>query len=158
MNSILSDYWPTFTLYQSLREQLLDLLDDGDLAFQPTAANSSLGALCRQIGEVEYAYIQSFRTFRIDFGYRNETPGLGSDVIALRAWYETLDADLKAAVGALSEDDLQTRMVDRGGWEISPRIQLEIYKEALLIFYGKVSVYLHALGKTLPDQWQNWIG
>jgi hypothetical protein len=27
----------------------------------------------------------------------------------------------------------------------------------LLIFYGKASVYLKALDKTLPEQWQAWI-
>jgi IS605 OrfB family transposase len=32
------------------------------------------------------------------------------------------------------------------------------YKEALLIFYGKVSMYLKAIGKILPEQWQEWIG
>jgi hypothetical protein len=32
-----------------------------------------------------------------------------------------------------------------------------IYREALLIFYGKASIYLKALGKTLPEQWQAWI-
>jgi hypothetical protein len=36
-------------------------------------------------------------------------------------------------------------------------IQLHIYREALLSFYGKASVYLKALGKTLPEQWQSWI-
>jgi hypothetical protein len=35
---------------------------------------------------------------------------------------------------------------------------LEIYKEALLIFYGKTSVYLKATGKELPEQWLAWIG
>ncbi|MFP4346453.1 MAG: hypothetical protein ACLFU8_17340 [Anaerolineales bacterium] len=38
-----------------------------------------------------------------------------------------------------------------------PHVQLEIYKEALLIFYGKVSVYLKALGKVPSEHWQAWI-
>jgi hypothetical protein len=68
-----------------------------------------------------------------------------------------LDAGLEAAVGALSEEDVQTRQIDRGGWSVSLLIQLDVYKEALLIFYGKASVYLKAMGKPRPLQWQEWI-
>lgn len=39
-----------------------------------------------------------------------------------------------------------------------PAVQLDIYKEALLIFYGKVTVYLRSMGKALPRRWQEWIG
>ena len=50
------------------------------------------------------------------------------------------------------------RKIDRGGgFIISPAIQLEIYKEALLIFYGKADVYLKAMGKPRPEQWTVWI-
>jgi len=46
----------------------------------------------------------------------------------------------------------------RGDFKLRPAIQLSIYNEALLIFYGKASVYLKAMGKTLPEQWEDWIG
>jgi hypothetical protein len=39
-----------------------------------------------------------------------------------------------------------------------PTEQLDVYRGALLIFYGKVGVYLKAIGVTLPPQWQAWIG
>lgn len=38
-----------------------------------------------------------------------------------------------------------------------PTFQLEVYKEALLIFYGKASVYLKAMGKPRPPQWRERI-
>jgi hypothetical protein len=116
-----------------------------------------LGALCQEIGEVERAYIDSFQTFRIDFAYRNPEPGLAESVGQLSAWYNALDAELEAAIAALSEEDVKTRQIDRGGWSLPPSIQLEVYKEALLIFYGKASVYLKALGKSRSEQWQEWI-
>jgi hypothetical protein len=76
----------------------------------------------------------------------------------LIVWYEQLDRDLKATIEALSEDAIQNRKVDRGpDFKVSPLIHLTIYNEALLIFYGKVSVYLKMMGKTLPQQWQAWI-
>jgi hypothetical protein len=122
-------------------------------------ANPTLGALCREIGEVEVAYIQSFKTFKQDFTNRHTEPGLEDSVTALAAWFAELDRELKAVIGGLAEEDIKGRTIDRGGdFRPAPFIQLEIYKEALLIFYGKVSMYLKAMGKILPEQWQEWIG
>lgn len=159
MNSIIRDYYPTFQLYQALRDQLMDILTDDDLAYSIGSANPTLGALCRELGEVEHAYVESFKTFRLDFSYRNPDAELEGNVNALSAWFVDLDHELKDAIAALSEDDLTTRTVDRGGgFELSPRMQLGAYVEALLIFSGKVIVYLRAMGKTPPQQWQDWIG
>lgn len=158
MNSIMTEYYPVFELYQSLRDQLMALLNDGDLAFRPGDNNPTLGALCREMGEVQYAYLQSFKTFKLDFSYRNDEPGLQDSVQQLTTWYEQLDQALKKVVSGLSEEDVSNRMIDRGGdFVLSPRIQLDVYKEALLIFYGKASVYLRMMGKPLPEQWQEWI-
>jgi uncharacterized damage-inducible protein DinB len=159
MNSIMTEYYPVFELYQTLRDQLMALLDDDDLAFRPDARNPTLGALCLEMGEVQQAYIQSFKTFEMDFSYRNEEPGLAEDVSRLVAWYEQLDRQLKEVVSGLSEEELRDRVIDRGpDFTLPPRIQLDVYKEALLIFYGKVSVYLRMMNKPLPEQWLEWIG
>jgi len=158
MNSIMTGYYPVFELYQSLRNQLMALLEDDDLAFRPGDNNPTLGALCREMGEVQYAYIQSFKTFKIDFSYRYDEPGLQDSVQRLTAWFEQLDQELKEVVSGLSEEDVSNRIIDRGGdFVLSPRIQLDVYKEALLIFYGKTSVYLKMMAKPLPEQWQQWI-
>jgi hypothetical protein len=157
MNSIMAEYFPTFRLYQALRTELMDSLTNDDLTYAPGGENPPLGALCVEIGEVETAYIQSFQTFTIDFSYRTPLPGLASSVLTLTAWYQGLDAELEATIAGLSEDEVKTRMIDRGGWSLPPLIQLEVYKEALLIFYGKVSVYLKAMGKLRSQQWQEWI-
>jgi hypothetical protein len=151
--------YPLFELYQALRNQLMETLVDDDLSFRIHPEGPSLGALCREIGEVERAYIDSFKSFTQDFSYRYPEEAIESRVTELVAWYGALDEELKDTVAALDEADIINRVIDRGGgFTVSPRIQLEIYKEALLIFYGKVSVYLKAMGKTLPEQWQAWIG
>src|SRR5262245_40798590 len=150
MNSIMREYFPTFQLYQAMRDQLMEILADDDLSFQPGGANRPLGELCREIGEVENAYIQSFKTFTLDFSYRNTTPGLEGSVARLSGWFAELDRELKATVEGLSEDDIKSRKIDRGHFALPPMIQLDVYKEALLIFYGKAIVYLRAMGKTLP--------
>jgi hypothetical protein len=157
MNSLITDTYPTFRMYQVLRGQLLELLSDDDLRFTPGGENLSLGALCVEIGEVQHAYNQSFMDWRMDLSYRNPEPGLAESVSQLASWYKILDAELEAIISHLSEEDIKTRQIDRGGWSTTPLIQLEVYKEALLIFYGKVSVYLKALGKPRPQQWREWI-
>jgi hypothetical protein len=68
-----------------------------------------------------------------------------------------------ASLEGLSEDDIANRRIVRSDFDIDdfaplPAVQLDIYREALLIFYGKVSVYLRAMGKTLPKRWVEWIG
>lgn len=158
MNSIMREMYDLFEMYQALRNQLMGILTDDELAFTPGGENLSLGELCLEIGEVEHSYIQSFKTFTQDFGYRNETPGLAGSVAQLQEWFAALDAELRDTVAALTEEDVTTKRIDRGpDFQVPPRWQLDIYKEALLIFYGKVSVYLKAMGKERPLQWQHWI-
>ncbi len=158
MNSLIENQYPTFELYQALRMQLMGILTDEDLLFEVGGENMTLGALCRQMGETENSYIESFINFTQDFSYRHDAPGLAQSVDRLTVWYADLDRELKSVVSALSEEDLANRTIDRGGgFAVSPAIQLEIYKEALLIFYGKVDVYLKAMGTARPEQWAAWI-
>ena len=159
MNSIMTERYPLFQMYQALRDQLMHLLSDDDLQYRPTENNPTLGTLCREIGETERSYIESFRTWQQDFSYRHPDAEVETSVAKLSAWFGELDQELKEALESLSEDDLKNRVIDRGGdFKLPPHLQLEVYKEALLIFYGKASVYLHAMGKPLPEQWQHWIG
>jgi hypothetical protein len=174
MNSVAREIFPTttptglaeslapfFTDYQALRAQLMKILTDDDLGYRVGGANPSLGGVCREIGEVEHSYIEAFKTFTQDFTYRNGDPRLESSVAALSAWYAELDKELKAAIEGLSEDEIANRTTDRREFpDFKPtvRVQLDIYREALLIFATKVSVYLRAMGKELPQQWQEWIG
>jgi hypothetical protein len=165
MNSIDREYLATtfFHEYQALRDQLMEILTDDDLGYRVGAASGNLGALCREIGEIERSYIESFRNFRQDFDYRNPDTRFESSVVALASWYGELDRELMAAVEGLSEDEIANRKIIRSDFDVAyfaplPKEQLDVYREALLIFYGKASVYLRAIGKSLPPQWQEWIG
>ena len=158
MNSIIKEQGPVLEQTQAMRYQLMEILTDEDLDYSPGGENPTLGALCREMGEVQQAYITSFQTFEQDFSYRVSDPELEHSVERLADWFQALDRELETALGSLSEEDIQTRVIDRGGgFVLPPSIQLHIYREALLIFYGKASVYLKALGKTLSEQWQSWI-
>jgi hypothetical protein len=158
MNSIMKEQGQILEQTQALRNQMMEILTDEDLGYSPGGGNPTLGGLCREMGEVEHAYIESFKTFQQDFSYRNEEPRLESSVERLASWFQALDSELKEALEALSEEDIANRLIDRGGgFVLPPLIQFHIYREALLIFYGKASVYLKALDKTLSEQWQAWI-
>jgi hypothetical protein len=61
MNRVMTDYYPLFELYQVLRSQLMAMLSDEDLSFRPDGENPPLGFLCREIGETEVSYIESFK-------------------------------------------------------------------------------------------------
>ncbi len=157
-NAILREDYPIFALYQALRTSLLDAIGDEDLAFRLPGENLSLGDLCREIGRVEGAYIESFRTLRWSIPAAAGEADKARTVREMRGWFETLDEQLREAVAALTDEDLDTCTVDRGeGFRVPPRVQLQIYKEALLIFYGKASVYLKARQIEPSPQWQEWI-
>jgi hypothetical protein len=155
MNSLMTQYGELLQDTQDFRPLLLSLLEDSDLAFA-LPGNMTLGELCREMGETEYGYVKSFSTFNHEWGYRHADPAVTTSLTALGAWYQTLDADLGAALNALTEDDIATKKV-RGNWAGIEK-ELQLYREALLMFYAKAGVYLRALGKNLPEIWIDWMG
>jgi hypothetical protein len=163
MNSLVRDHLAAtwFAAYQDLRTQLMGVLGDDDLAFLPGGATYTLGQLCREIGEIEHSYIEAIRTFRQDFEWRNPDPRLERSVAALSSWFADLDRDLQAAIEAVTDDDATNRRFIRADIpDFSPLLpqELDIYREALLIFYAKASIYLRAMDRELPGDWQVWIG
>lgn len=164
MHHLVADHLSSVGLdeYQALRDQLLDVLRDEDLGTRFDGDSLTLGELCREMGEVEHAYVESLRTFRMNYEYRQSDQRMETSVAALRSWYTDLDRDLMAALEALTEGDLERRIVrsdfDPDYYAPRPISQLGTYREALLIFYGKASIYLRALGRPFPPQWQTWIG
>lgn len=158
MNSLLESEFPLHET-QSLRYDLLQTLTDSDLAYKLPGDNLTLGELCREIGEVEYSYIQSFKTFTHDWSYRTTEPELATSVARLQAWYTSLDNEFETVLRGFSENDLHHKQINRGHrFTPSLYVQFQIYHEALLMFYAKASVYLKALQKSVNDQWQVGIG
>jgi hypothetical protein len=156
MNRLMQTEWSWIEGTHGMRTQLLDSLNDGDLAFNPGGQNMTLGALLREIGEIEHAYIQSLKTFKLDFTYRNTEAGLDSSIDRLKAWYQAQDDEMKAVVSAFSDEDL-SKPVDRGGYPATVEFQFQVYLQALLIFFGKVVVYLRAMNRPLPQPIQDYI-
>ena len=157
MNAEIKRFWELNRMYSQLRDELMNILTDEDLAFNPGGGNPTLGELCRELGETEYAYARSYASFTIDFSYRADDEQLARSVEKLKVWYAQLDSELQAALEALSDDDVAGKEMERGGFRVPLPISLDIYREALLIFYGKVDVYAKAMGKPLTPMWRDWI-
>lgn len=138
------------------RDELFAALANADLAFSPGGGNPPLGELCVSLGETAHTYAESFRTFRAEFSYRCEDRSLAGDIDRLRAWHGEKDAALAAALAQLSAADAN-RTIARDGEQIPLGEHLLVFNEALLLFYGKVYVYLRTLGPKLPNKWGAWV-
>ena len=158
MNSLIETEFPLHEA-QRLRYDLLRVLTDGDLAYKLPGDNPTLGELCREMGEIEHDYIQSFKTFKHEWSYRAPEPEVAGSVAGLEAWYRALDDEFETGVRGFSEEELHQRQIDRGhGFTPSLFVQFQIYREALLIFFAKASVYLKALQREVSDEWRVGIG
>jgi hypothetical protein len=158
MNRLIEDEFPLREA-QGMRYDLLGMLTDEDLAYRLPGDNVTLGELCREMGEIEHHYIESFRTFTYAASYRNNDPQITTSVRRLEAWYLALDEDLESVVQAFSDEDLSVRTIDRGrGFTPSLYVQFQIFHEAVLMFYAKASIYLKALRKPLSEEWRLGVG
>lgn len=158
MSRLHAEYLRILEEYQDLKDELVALVSDEDLK-HTLAGSPSLGDLCKEMGETQQSYINSFRPpYKLNFQYKHADAAVASSVSALAAWWASLDGEMKSILDAFTDEDLDTIRVGRGTWMVPTQQNLDIYKEALLIFCGKAWVHLHALGKKMPEQWEEWIG
>src|ERR1051326_8199701 len=113
MSRFMEERWSWIEGTHAMRAAILDTLSDAELAFNPGGQNMTLGSLLREVGEIEYAYLQSLKTFKQDFSYRNTEAGLDGSVARLKAWYQTMDDDMKATLSAFSDEDMK-KSITRG--------------------------------------------
>lgn len=158
MNNWMTQHGEVMQQTQAIRPALLAALTDSDLAYRLPGDNLSLGELLVEMGETEQMYINSLKTFTHQWTYGTADRALASSVSGLTAWFSRLDAELDEAINRLTDADLTGKLIDRGGFQPPAGLQLHIYREALLIYYAKLSLYLKALRIPLPGQMRSWIG
>jgi hypothetical protein len=158
MNKLLEHHGEVLDDTQQLRRDLLDVLTDADLQFTPAGNNPPLGELLREMGQFEQMYATSFKTYVHDWSYRYPDPTIATSVPRLKAWFAEMEAALRAALEAMSDDDLERPISGRGGFNPSVVTQFHVYREMLFIYYGRLDVYRRGLGKTVSEQWRDWIG
>jgi hypothetical protein len=157
MNRYVDEKWSWIEGSHELRDEILQVLSDADLASSPGGDNMPLGELFRQMGEVEHSYLQGLKAFAQDWEYRNTDPGLEGDRDRLQAWLHELDAELTAVASAFTDDDLAKTVKRASGYEMPIEMSLDVYLQAILIFLGKAVVYLKAMRKPLPEGVKDWI-
>jgi hypothetical protein len=143
-----------------MRDHLLTLVSDADLGYKLPGHNPTLGELLVELGDLQGVYTHSFEEFTLDWAHRRlPPPGLPLTIAGLQAWFQAQDDAMKAALDGLTEEELHTDRIDRGGGFVaSPFVQHQVYREAVYIFYGKLSVYLKALERDAGEQWAAWVG
>lgn len=157
MNQFMETQWDMFQGTLGMRTTLMDALTDADLTFTPGGSAMTLGELCREAGEVDAAYIEALKTFKQSWDVHSGDAELTSSVTKLKAWYQTLEGELKTALSTLTDEDFKTKTVDRDGYPMPLEMQMQAYLQALLIFFGKATIYLKAMNKPLPDSIKAWI-
>ncbi len=130
MNTILKDEYPG---NHDLRDQMLDILSDDDLAYRLPGNNLTLGALIEEMGRTQQIYTKSFATGEMDWLLEARPPAASGSVAALKMWFEELDAEMVTALeGSRTTTSRPTRST---GVTASPPPrcdQFQIYREALL--------------------------
>jgi hypothetical protein len=157
MSQYMENKWSWIDGSHGMRTGLLDGLTDSDLAFSPGGQAMSFGELWREMGEVEHAYIQSLKTFKTDFAYKTPDKSVEGSVANLKAWFEKLDAEMKDTVSGFSDEDFKKDIERASGYTMPLELQLDVYLQALLIFFGKATIYLKAMSKPLPPAVKDYV-
>ena len=155
MNRLTPQKAALFDLTHDLRSELLAALRSEDLGFGLGALTLTLGQLLTEQGEIQAAYTRLFRTFELKFDLAAPTDL--TTVEQLTAWFVSLDAEMWAALSALSNEQLD-QPVPRGSHAVPLGLTFYTYRESVFIFAAKASVYLRALGRELPGQVRGFIG
>jgi hypothetical protein len=145
--------------HHSMRDHLLTLVSDDDLGYKLPGENPTLGEVLVELGDAQGVYTHSFETSTLDWTHRQLPPPAPITVVSLKAWFERQDDAMKRALDRFTNEELQVDRIDRGhGFIASPFVQHQIYREAVYIFYGKLSVYLKALQLDAGEEWAAWVG
>jgi hypothetical protein len=156
MNQIETQFFGLLDMTHGIRDEAVGLLSPADLVFRIEGCKS-VGEVVQDLGDTEAMYTGSFKTFKQDFSTRAAGREDITSGEAAVAWLNGLDGELKAALAALSDEDLG-KPIDRGGWHMPALANFHTYREAVLIQFGKLDCYLRALGKELPGEWVAWVG
>jgi hypothetical protein len=144
-----------FDLTHSLRDCVLGALQDTDLSFSPGGDTLALHRLLLEQGEIQTAYTRLFQTSELKFDL--PAPAGLNTVADLQSWFAGLDAEMWAALEALSNEDLD-RHIQRSGHSMPLGVTFYTYRESVFIFAAKASVYLRAMSREVPKQVLGFVG
>ena len=145
--------------HHSMRDHLLTVVSDADLAYKLPGQNPTLGEVLVELGNIQGVYTHSFDSLTLDWAHRQLPPPAPITIASLQSWFKAHDEAVNSALSRFTPDELQVDRIDRGhGFIASPFVQVQIYREAVYIFYGKFSVYLKGLERDAGEEWAAWVG
>ena len=100
--------------HHSMRDHLLTVVSDRDLAYRLPGENPTLGELLVQMGEIQGVYAHSFETLNLDWTYRQLAPPAAMTIDSLQAWFGAQDDAMSKALSRFTEDELHVDQIDRG--------------------------------------------
>ena len=77
--------------HHGMRDHLLTVVSDADLAYKLPGQNPTLGELLVELGDLEGVYTHSFDTLTLDWSHRQLPPPAPITIASLRAWFESQD-------------------------------------------------------------------
>ncbi len=137
----------------NLRKSVLDIITDGELEVRLGGQSQSLREILLELAAWQGSYAKSFKTFKLSFVPQPEHL---SNVAEFKTHFEALDTELTENLKALTDADLE-KTVDRGTWSIPVTGQFHVFRENILIFAAKASVYLRIWNKPFDQQFKDWI-
>jgi hypothetical protein len=145
--------------HHGMRDHLLTVVSDADLLYKLPGDNPTLGDLLVDLGDLEGVYTHSFESLTLDWSYLQLPPPAPMTVGNLQAWFRAQDDAMNQALSRFTDEELHIDRIDRGhGFIASPFVQYQVYREAVYIFYGKLSVYLKALERDAGEEWAIGVG
>jgi hypothetical protein len=145
--------------HHRMRDHLLTVVSDADLTYELPGLNPTLGELLVELGHIEGIYTHSFEALTLDWAHRQLPPPTPITIAGLQDWFKAQDDAMNSTLSRFTQEELLVDRIDRGhGFIASPFVQHEIYREAVYIFYGKLSVYLKALERDAGEEWATGVG
>ena len=155
MNRLMKRYPELMELNQKLRHDVLDAISDEDLGHTLGGDTLSLAELLLQQGRWEDDYVQAWRTLEMRHG--SQSAPEQQTVAGFRAWFADIEQAVRTTLEAMSDEEL-SRPVKRGTHSLPLEITVYTYRESLIIFAGKASLYLRSLGRPVSAHLKGFVG
>ena len=155
MNRLMKRYPELMELNQKLRRDVLDAISDEDLGHTLGGDTLSLAELPLQQNRWKDDYVQAWSTLELRHG--SQSAPEQQTVVGFKLWFGSIEQDIRTTLEAMSDEEL-SRPVKRGTYSLPLEITACTYRESLIIFAGKASLYLHSLGGPLSAHLKGFVG
>ncbi|MEJ7839903.1 MAG: hypothetical protein WKF81_13905 [Thermomicrobiales bacterium] len=158
MHAALEMQWSWIQAMNGLRSELLESLNNQDLSVTPGGSKPALGELLVSMGDLTRAYTSSFHDFLLEWDQEPSEGGISTSVETLQLWFSQLDSELESTLTELTDESILRQIERPGGGAMPVDMHLQVYNQALFIYFGKFVVYLNAISRPMPPSLAEYIG